>query len=146
MQTAKKLSLYRGDLQLKTLQWQFFCNSWISAGMQRSFLFLWLEMLPVVFTYAFGGLPSTANKVPQKNFREIKRCKILPFSLSKRKHCARESINCQFVFSVFGLNHPTCYHTRGYFLKPQFVQRQDRKFLLLNLKYIKFANLRICFS
>lgn len=145
MQTAKKLSLYRGDLQLKTLQWQFFCNSWISAGMQRSFLFLWLEILPVVFTYAFGGLPSTANKVPQKNFREIKRCKILPFSLSKRKHCARESINCQFVFSVFGLNHPARYHTRGYFLKPQFVQRQDRKFLL-NLKYIKFANLRICFS
>ena len=145
MQTAKKLSLYRGDLQLKTLQWQFFCNSWISAGMQRSFLFLWLEMLPVVFTYAFGGLPSTANKVPQKNFRVIKRCKILPFSLSEIKHCARESINCKFVFSVFGLNHPARYHTRGYFLKPQFVQRQDRKFLL-NLKYIKFTNLRICFS
>ena len=145
MQAAKKLSLYWGDLQLKTLQWQFFCNSWISAGLQRSFLFLWLEILPVVFTYAFGGLPSTANKVPQKNFRVIKRCKILPFSLSKRKHCARESINCQFVFSVFGLNHPACYHTRGYFLKPQFVQRQDRKFLL-NLKYIKFTNLRICFS
>ena len=142
MQAAKKLSLYWGDLQLKTLQWQFFCNSWISAGMQRSFLFLWLEILPVVFTYAFGGLPSTANKVPQKNFREIKRCKILQFSLSKRKHCARESINCQFVFSVFGLNYPARYHTRGYFLKPQFVQRQDRKFLL-NLKYIKFTNLLI---
>ena len=102
-------------------------------------------MLPVVFTYAFGGLPSTANKVPQKNFRVIKRCKILPFSLSEIKHCARESINCQFVFSVFGLNHPARYHTRGYFLKPQFVQRQDRKFLL-NLKYIKFTNLRICFN
>ena len=145
MQAAKKLSLYWGDLQLKTLQWQFFCNSWISAGMQRSFLFLWLEMLPIVFTYAFGGLPSTADKVPQKNFRVIKRRKTLPFSLSKRKHCARESINCQFVFSVFGLNYPARYHTRGYFLKPQFVQRQDRKFLL-NLKYIKFTNLRICFS